>query len=227
MKSFIKQLNKSFQLLESKQYDEPCECDTDDCDCRDNEVDEQNVTGAVAGFNTPAAFAKPGKWKQKSAQYESVNTPPTYKIGEYQIPEAEEEEYNDKFPFSTDDIKWQHKNYKYPSVNLSGTPGTASKKHKTLTVSEQLDKRYEALIESYRNFATGDSQLSPEQKVKSTIKDIAKRLHEIETIVNYNSRLKNESGIAASTYGSSTNKALAKISERLVKISERVRALGE
>ena len=97
----------------------------------------------------------------------------------------------------------------------------------TQTTEDILEKKYEELLESYRRFATEDKTLSPEQKVKTTIKDIAKKLQEIETIVNYNTRLKTESGISASTYGSSTQKALTKISERLIKISERVRALGE
>jgi hypothetical protein len=223
MKSFLKEMEKKFTELEDS-----CDsCDNVKSQCTCEEIEEQNVTGAVAGFNTPAAFAAPGKWKQKKTQYESVNTLPTYKIGEYQGPEAEDEEYTDKFPFSNDDTKWQHKNYKYPSVNLTGTPGTASKKHKTLTVGEQLDKRYEALIESYRNFATGDSNITPERKVKNTIQEIAKKLQEIETMVNYNTKLKTESGVTSSNYGPSTKKALTKISERLIKISERVRSLGE
>lgn len=94
-------------------------------------------------------------------------------------------------------------------------------------VQEAMDTKYEQLIESYRAFATSDPKLSTEKKVNNTIKDIAKRLHEIETLVKYNSKLKTESGLAASTYGTSTKKALTKISERLVKISERVRSLGE
>jgi hypothetical protein len=64
-------------------------------------------------------------------------------------------------------------------------------------------------------------------KKKNTIKEIAKKLQEIETLVHYNSRLKNEAGIASSEYGPATSKALTKISERLIKISERVRSLGE
>ena len=94
-------------------------------------------------------------------------------------------------------------------------------------VQEAMDTKYEQLIESYRSFANGDPKLTTEKKVKNTIKDIAKRLQEIETLVNYNSRLKTESGVAASSYGPSTQKALNKISERLIKISERVRSLGE
>jgi len=94
-------------------------------------------------------------------------------------------------------------------------------------VQEAMDSKYEQLIESYRDFVLGDPKLTTERKVKKTIKDIAKRLQEIETLVEYNSKLKTESGVAASTYGSSTQKALSKISERLIKISERVRSLGE
>ena len=90
-----------------------------------------------------------------------------------------------------------------------------------------MDRKYEQLIEGYRNFANGDSKISPEKKVKSTIQEIAKKLQEIETLVNYNSRLKTEAGVTSTAYGPSTTKALTKISERLIKISERVRSLGE
>jgi ABC-type taurine transport system substrate-binding protein len=90
-----------------------------------------------------------------------------------------------------------------------------------------MDRKYEELIESYRRFATEDKHLSPEKKVKNTIKELAKKLQEIEILVNYNTRLKTESGVSSSAYGSSTQKALTKISEKLIKISERVRALGE
>ena len=52
-------------------------------------------------------------------------------------------------------------------------------------------------------------------------------MQEIEQTVNYASRLKTESGVARNGYGTSVEKSLNKISERLIKISERVRALGE
>ena len=219
MNSFLKQMENKFIELDNEEQIE------------ETEIEEQNTTAAVAGFNTPAAFAKPGKWRGKKAQYESVNKPASWTMGAYQAPEDAEEEYTDKFPFADQDGMWQHKNYKYPSVDLTGTPGTATKKDKTkhvkLTTEDVLEKKYEELIESYRRFATEDKNLSPDRKVKNTIKEIAKKLQEIETMVNYNTRLKTESGVAASTYGPGTQKALTKISERLIKISERVRALGE
>ena len=198
----------------------------------DEELDEQNATGAIAGYNIPAAFAKPGKWRNKSKTYESVNVSPSWKLGDYQAPEDEEEEYTDKFPFAEDDKNWQHKNYKYPSVDLTNTLGLSKRKDKTSNymksaVAEAMDSKYEKLIESYRAYATGNSKTTPEQKIKHTIKEVARQLQEIERTVNYASKLKTESNIARNGYGSSVDSALTKISERLIKISERVRALGE
>lgn len=110
------------------------------------------------------------------------------------------------------------------------TPRAFTKRVKKQTypgVAEVLDKKYEELIESYRNFVTGDSQMTPDKRVKTTIKEIAKKLQEIERLVNYSTKLKTESGLSRQTYGPSIEKSLTKISERLLKISERVRVLGE
>ena len=197
----------------------------------DDELDEQNVTGAIAGYSTPNAFRK----KTKKVSYasgieESINTPPSYKHGKHQHPESMEETSMDKFPFSSDMSKWPNSKQEYP-VKFTNQPyGTANIKDKTEKVSlvaEAMDRKYEQMIEGYRSFANGDPKISPEKKVKSTIQEIAKKLQEIELLVNYNSRLKTESGVTSTAYGPSTSKALTKISERLIKISERVRSLGE
>ena len=95
------------------------------------------------------------------------------------------------------------------------------------SVTAVIDRKYEQLIEGYRNFANSDPKKSPEQKVKHTIKEIAQKLREIEKLVEYNSKLKTESGVTSNAYGPSTTKALTEISRRLIKISERVRSLGE
>ena len=93
-------------------------------------------------------------------------------------------------------------------------------------VQEAMDEKYEKLIESYRDFKKiGDKK--PSMHIKDSIREIAKKLQEIETIVNHTSKYKNESGIASSQYGPAAGKAMTKIAERLTRISERVRALGE
>jgi len=218
MRSFLREMEEKFIEIESDELE-------------DADVTEQNVTSAIAGYNTPGAFLTPAQYekKKKKIKYESVNTPPTFRWKDdvHQTPESSEETSQDKFPFSADMDKWPNKDQEYP-VKFTNQPyGTANIPDKSSKVYEMMDRKYEELIESYRRFATEDKHLSPERKVKNTIKELAKKLQEIETLVNYNTRLKTESGVSASTYGSSTQKALTKISEKLIKISERVRALGE
>jgi len=147
----------------------------------------------------------------------------------------------DKFAYS-DDVKWQHAKYQYPSVPFAKKYKKFDDKpadmhedfdveydwsgiKKRNQVHEMMESKYEQLIESYRNFKKGDDK--PSSKVKRTIQEIATKLREIETMVKYNSRLKTESGVTSEAYGPATKKALNTISERLIKISERVRALGE
>jgi len=117
----------------------------------------------------------------------------------------------------------------YNTPKAFSTPEQArrKKKMKYAGVAESMDKKYEKLIESYKKFALGDSKMTPDKKVKETIKDVSKKLQEIEQLVRFSSRLKTESGLSRDGYGPAVNNALTKISERLVKISERVRALGE
>ena len=221
MKSFLKEIESKFIEL-----DDSIDLNAQDV-TNEEELDEISATGGVAGYNIPAAFAKPGKWKNKDKTYESVNTPPSFrwKDDTYQHPESEEEVMNDKFPFSDDDKDWHNKSYEYPSKHMPNKPRRTSN-NKT-SVFEMMDTKYEQLIESYRAYSTGDAKSTPEQKIKHTIKEVARQLQKIERTVNYASRLKTESGVARNGYGSAVESALLKISERLIKISERVRALGE
>ena len=94
-------------------------------------------------------------------------------------------------------------------------------------VQEAMDRKYERLIESYTKFSRGDKKITPENKVKRTIQEVSKKLKEIEMLVKHTSKLKVESGISRKEYGPRTEKALNKISEKLIKIAERVRAIGE
>lgn len=234
MKSFLKEIEDKFIELENDNFDDQ---NIDDTDSTEDELDEMSTTGGVAGFNTPAAFAAPGKWKNKKIGYatgihESIKpVSKKYKPEHYQTIEFDEEVQNDKFSFSIDDDLWWNKDMEYPSKDISNTPGTSHKKDRDQknksNVSEVLDDKYEQLIESYRKFAAADAKITPEQKVKRTIQEVAKRLREIEQLVEYNTKLKKESNIASNVYGSKTQKALTEISKRLIKISERVRTLGE
>jgi len=221
MKSLISEMAKRFHEI----VEESCEsCDRakSNCVC-DEELDEQNVTGAIAGYNTPNAFTSEKKFKKKNFKYENVNTPPSYKFDSMHEPESDEEDGSDKNFAVGPNSSWRTESEEYPSDGRE----LEETSHMYKKVHEAMDSKYEQLIESYRKFTTDDATTSPEQKVKKTIREVSKRLQEIEQLVTYSSRLKTESGVTSTAYGPSTTKALTKISERLIKISERVRSLGE
>lgn len=239
MNSFLKSIEKRFTLL-NESIDLDSNTEEQDVFEEDEELDEISTSAGAGSYLTPNAFSPADDKTINALGYkrvkrnESVNTPPTYKIGEFQRPESAEEEFNEKFPFA--DKPWYTEKMKYPSIDLTDTPSMAKKEDvpkvkpvKPLAdvISERMDKKYEELIESYKRFATGDSKSTPEQKVKHTIKEVAKKLQEVEQLVANTARLKTESGMSRDGYGKSVNSALTKISERLIKISERVRALGE
>jgi hypothetical protein len=240
MKTFLQQIEEAFEAVDK----------TDEIvdDIANDELEEASTSGGAGAYMSKNFIGKVNKntITQGGMQpvKESVNTPPTYQIGKYQKPESDEEEYVDKFLFADDDAKWQHKKYEYPSVPYAKSykkysdrsahmseksqveydwSGVKNKTDKN--VYETMDSKYEQLIESYRNFKKGDDK--PSSKIKYTIKEVAKRLREVEELVANTARLKTEAGIAREGYGKSVDSALTKISERLIKISERVRALGE
>ena len=130
-------------------------------------------------------------------------------------------------PYSTPNAFSKRTN---PNINKSTgyKPTSKTKLHTEYNlVQEAMDHKYEQLIEGYKTFALSDPKMSPAKKVNASIKNVAKQLKEIEETIKHTSRLKTESGISHSGFGPSTSKALGKISERLIKISERVRTLGE
>ena len=85
------------------------------------------------------------------------------------------------------------------------------------------NKRYnesinEGKYHDYRN----DDTLSPKQKIGRSMREIRDSLNELNKLVKMNVRLKNELNVDSRSYWKNTHKALNKISERLVKLANKV-----
>jgi len=222
MKSFLKQINESFQALDEK------DTKPDYLDFDDDGDKEEAMTKALKDkeqnedVDSKADLDNDGElssWEasRKDAIDKAVNEDEIEEAstsagaGSYMTPKAFGKRTNPNLKQSTgytDVPKTKlHTEYDY--------------------VQEAMDRKYEQLIEGYRDFALSDSKMSPAKKVNASIREVAKKLKEIEETIKYTGRLKTESGIAHSGFSSGTHNALRKISERLIKISERVRSLGE
>ena len=76
----------------------------------------------------------------------------------------------------------------------------------------------EGKYHDYRN----DETLTPRQKIGHSMREIRNTLSELNKMIDMNVRLKNELNVDSRSYWKNTHKALSKISERLVKLANKV-----
>ena len=99
-----------------------------------------------------------------------------------------------------------------------------SNKHfeSVLKIDSQLENLIEATYRAYRK----DESMSAKKKVNIAIKEINRKLYEVEQLVNQNTKLKTEMGLSQGQYWESTKIRFGKISERMLKISRKIKELG-
>ena len=73
----------------------------------------------------------------------------------------------------------------------------------------------------YHDFRNDDTK-TPKQKIGMAMRETRDSLTELERIVKMNVKLKNELNVDSRSYWKNTHKALSKISERLVKLANKV-----
>jgi len=100
------------------------------------------------------------------------------------------------------------------------TPKAFTKKksgHKDPDVFD-YEKVNEGKYHDYRN----DETLTPRQKIGHSMREVRNALSELNKMIDMNVRLKNELNVDSRSYWKNTHKALGKISERLVKLANKV-----
>ena len=108
--------------------------------------------------------------------------------------------------------------YQTPMAFSGGRSKDKKKKKKISTNSTGYDVVREGKYHDYRN----DESLSPKQKIGRSMREIRDSLNELNKLVKMNVRLKNELKVDSRSYWKNTHKALNKISERLVKLANKV-----
>ena len=113
--------------------------------------------------------------------------------------------------------------YQTPYAFSGGRKKDKKKKKKIATNSTGYSKVNEGRYHDYRN----DDSLSPKQKIGRSMREIRDSLNELNRLVKMNVRLKNELNVDSRSYWKNTHKALNKISERLVKLANKVGQLQQ
>ena len=91
-------------------------------------------------------------------------------------------------------------------------------KQKKLTQAAGYSKVNEGRYHQYRN----DETLTPKQKIGKSMREVRNSLTELSRLIDMNLRLKKELKLSSGSYWKNTHKALHKISERLVKLANKV-----
>ena len=177
----------------------------------ENELEEMTVTGAVAGYDTPNAFSKPGQTGKKNNRLAKVTG------GEVvdDLEEAKDWLKNDVPADSKKPLA-----IKPTSISSADAGGIADKSGMILAKDDD-----EASLNENRWLAIKKEESSPKAKMSKGITSIKQQLGEVEKFVNWYSKIKNENGVKRDDYYKRTNKSLHKIKERLMNLSEKIRTL--
>ena len=90
----------------------------------------------------------------------------------------------------------------------------------------KMEAKLENLIEATYRAYKKDESMSAKKKVNLAIKEINRKLYEVEQLVNQNTKLKMEVGVDQGQFWESTKVRFGKISERMLKISRKIKDLG-
>ena len=100
-------------------------------------------------------------------------------------------------------------------------PSTPKPKSTKLYKEEQLNEI------SYRRFNENVSKVTPERKITRALAEVKKRVKEIEQVIEYSARLKEENTIKKDTFWTSKVEQLDNLSERLNELSQNVKKLSK
>jgi len=78
---------------------------------------------------------------------------------------------------------------------------------------------------SYRSFTKTVSEVSPERKISKAIVGIKKRLREINQIVDYSIRLREENSLTTENYLTNSVRGLEEITTRLTELDKKIKNL--
>ena len=92
---------------------------------------------------------------------------------------------------------------------------------KAKQVSQKLENVTEGKYHDWRN----DETMTPKQKIGKSVREVRHALDALDKTIKMNVRLKNELNVDSRNYWKTTHKALSKISERLVKLANKVGSL--
>ena len=185
------------------------------------ELDEASVTGNIDGGEGPpkTPYAFRGKRKKDKDKEKKIATNST---GYAKVSEAKFHVKTEVGSVIVDASGKAEAIMKVAKALKKGRKGVISANRvgvsKAKQVSQKLENVNEGKYHDYRN----DESLTAKQKIGYSMREVRDKLNELDKLVKMNVRLKNEVGVDSTSYWKRTHGAMKKISERLVKLANKV-----
>ena len=181
---------------------------------RERKLKEASTTANVPGYMTPKAFS--GKGSKDGVPLDRRDSVASGS-GYQKVNEGSYEEKQIMNQLQGGDLTLQIKSSKGKTNFLKLTPEAAKKIAKIMKtmIPESVN---EGKYHDYRN----DESMTPKQKIGTSMREVRNALTELGKLIDMNVRLKNELNVDSRSYWKNTHKALQKISERLVKLANKV-----
>ena len=203
---------------------------------KDDELEEVSTT-ATAGaanpmgtgihYDTPKAFASSASGSQGGHPKPDV-------VGYKKVNEATKQEVNALKKFIRDFDKMQKQYWNIAKMGDKELTNSKYNKHYETILAAQKsivqlareiqekERIGEGLNEGRYHDWRNDESMTPKQKVGRSMREIRDALNELDKTVKMNLKLKTELNMKSEDYWKNTHKALTKISERLVKMANKV-----
>jgi len=186
------------------------------------EIEEASFTGNLDGGEgppkTPYAFQSKPKSKKDKDKEKAIAT-----AGGYM--KVKEATFHVKTTFGSVLVDANGKGEAMMKVarNLkNGRTNIQSVSRVGVSKAKQVDKKLENVNEGqYHNYRNDDT-MTAKQKIGLSMREVRDKLRELDKLVKINVRLKNELNVDSKTYWKRTHAAMKKISERLVKLANKV-----
>jgi len=198
-------------------------------------IEEASMTGNLDGGEgppkTPYAFQSKKKRGQDKKKEDEISTNST---GFTKVNEATKREVNALKKFIRDFDKMQKqywniskigdKELRNPKYNKHYETILAAQKSIVKLAREIQEKERvgEGLNEGRYHQWRNDESLSPKQKIGRSMREVRDSLNGLSKTIDMSVKLKNELKVDTTDYWKTTHKALGKISERLVKLANKV-----
>ena len=184
------------------------------------ELDEASMTGALDGGEGPpkTPYAFTGKRKKDKKKKDDI-----VKAGGYsKVSEAKFHVKTEMGSVIVDASGQGEAMMKVAKALKKGRKGVISVNRVGVSQAKQVDKKLENVNEGRYHDYRNDESLSPKQKIGHSMREVRDKLNELDKLVKMNVRLKNEIGVDSTSYWKRTHTAMKKISERLVKLANKV-----